>query len=47
MKVTKVLSIVVLLLTMVSCGKPVGELVGASTGPSILPVNLVKDDFVL
>ena len=39
MKVTKVLSIVLLLLTMVSCGKPVGELVGASTGPSMLEAN--------
>lgn len=39
MKVTKVLSIVVLLLSLVACGKPAGELVGAISGASFIEAN--------
>ena len=39
MKVTKVLSIVVLLLGMVACGKPAGELVGATSGAGFVEAN--------
>lgn len=39
MKVTKVLSIVVLLLSMVACGKPAGELVGATSGAGFVEAN--------
>ena len=39
MKVTKVLSIVVLLLSLVACGKPAGELVGATSGASFIEAN--------
>ena len=35
MKVTKVLLLVVLLLGMVACGTPAGELVGASSGAGL------------
>ena len=39
MKVTKLLSIVVLMLCMVACGKPAGELVGANSGASFVESN--------
>ena len=39
MKVTKVLSVVVLLLSMVACSKPVGELVGAASGAGFAEAN--------
>ena len=39
MKLTKVLSIVVLMLGLVACNKPAGELVGASTGHAFREVN--------
>ena len=39
MKVTKVLLLVVLLLGMVACGTPAGELVGASSGAGFIEAN--------
>lgn len=39
MKVTKVLSIVVLLLGMVACGTPAGELVGTTSGVGFVESN--------
>ena len=39
MKVTKLLSIVVLMLCMVACNKPAGELVGASSGAGFVEAN--------
>lgn len=39
MKVTKVLLLVVLLLGMVACGTPAGELVGASSGVGFIEAN--------
>ena len=39
MKVTKVLLLVVLLLGMVACGTPAGELVGASSGAGFVEAN--------
>ncbi len=39
MKVTKLLSIVVLMLCMVACNKPAGELVGASSGAGFVESN--------
>ena len=39
MKVTKLLSIVVLMLCMIACGKPVGELVGTTSGAGFVESN--------
>ena len=39
MKVTKLLSIVVLMLCMIACGKPAGELVGATSGAGFVESN--------
>lgn len=39
MKVTKLLSIVVLMLCMIACGKPVGELVGTTSGVGFVESN--------
>lgn len=39
MKVTKLLSIVVLMLCMAACNKPAGELVGASSGAGFVEAN--------
>lgn len=39
MKVTKLLSIVVLMLCMIACGKPVGELVGTTSGTGFVESN--------
>ena len=39
MKVTKLLSIVVLMLCMIACGKPAGELVGTTSGAGFVESN--------